>query len=129
MISPVYLLTPKGEIVIRSGPDPKRGGEIITDENGAIISEIANFARGDWNIGLMDFSPNGKLLLCSEYDQEEHFVTRDDLYIYSLDGKKKKRITNTETVPESDAKWSPNGDKIFFTDWDENIFLITILKK
>ena len=129
VIAPVYLLTPKGEIVIRSGPDPRSGDAIITDENGETISDMANFARGDWNIGFMDFSPNGKLLLFSEYVSDGHAVSRDDLYIYSLDGKKKKRITNTETVIESDVKWSPNGDKIFFTDDDENIYLITISKK
>ena len=49
--------------------------------------------------------------------------------MHSLDGKKKKGITNTETVIEWEPKWSPNGDKIFFTDHDENIYLITISKK
>jgi Tol biopolymer transport system component len=129
VIAPVYLLTPKGEIVIRNGPDPKSGYSIITDENGEIISDAANFARGDWNMALIDFSPNGKLLLFIEYDQDEHIVTRHDLYIYSLDGMKKKGITNTKTVIEWEPKWSPNGDKIFYQDQNENIFIMTISKK
>lgn len=135
VIAPVYLLTLKGEIVIRSGHDPKSGDTIITDQDGKIISKIKSFLGGDWRArwvaDFIDFSPNGKLLLYieDEFNREEAPV-KGDLYIYSIDGKKKKKITNTEDEVESEAKWSPNGDKIIFSDYyTHNIFLITISKK
>ena len=135
VIAPVYRLTPKGEIIIRSGPDPKSGDAIITDHDGKIISKIPSYLEGDWRARwvafFIDFSPNGKLLLYIEDEvNREEAPVKGDLYIYSIDGKKKKKITNTEDEVESEAKWSPNGNKIIFSDYyTHNIYLMTILKK
>jgi Tol biopolymer transport system component len=135
VIAPVYRLTPKGEIKIRSGPDPKSGDAIITDQDGKIISKIKSFLGGDWQAswaaGFKDFSPNGKLLLYTEHEvSKEEAPVKGDLYIYSIDGRKKMRITHTEDEVESEAKWSPNGDKIIFADYyTHNIYLIKISKK
>jgi len=134
VIAPIYRLTPSGEIIIRSGPDPKSGDKIITDQDGRIISRIKSFIRGDWRArwatSFIDFSPNGRLLLCKEQEIIKGAPVKGDLYIYSIDGKKKKRITNTEGEVEAKAKWSPNGDKIIFTGYyDFNVYLITISKK
>ena len=133
--APKYLLTPKGEIKIRAGSDPKSGDAIITDQDGKIISEIKTFLGGDWQsrwgASFKDFSPNGKLLLFLESEVvRDEVTTKGDLYIYSLDGRRKKKITSTEDLVEYLAKWSPNGDKIiFWTKTHHNLHLITITKK
>jgi len=132
--APKYLLTPKGEIKIRAGSDPKSGDSIIIDKDGKIISEIKTFLGGDWRArwvaGFRDFSPNGKLLLYTEHEVTKEAPVKGDLYIYSIDGKKKRRITHTEDEVESEAKWSPNGNKIIFSDYyTDNIYLLKISKK
>jgi|GEM_PF-2338207 len=135
VIAPVYLLTPKGEIVIRSGSDPKSGDAIITDKNGKIISKIKSYLRGDWQArwgaSFRDFSPNGKLLLFLEREViRDEVITKGDLYVYSSDGRRKKKITFTEDLVEYIAKWSPNGNKIIFSDYyTHNIYLMKISKK
>jgi Tol biopolymer transport system component len=135
VIAPVYRLTPTGEIIIRSGPDPKSGNAIITDQDGKIISKIESYLGGDWQArwetSFIDFSPNGKLLLCLESEViKDEVTTKGDLYVYSLDGRRKKKITFTQDLVEYIAKWSPMGDKIvFWTKTYHNLHLITITKK
>jgi len=133
--APKYLLTPKGEIRMRAGYDPKSGDAIITDQDGKIVSKIKSLLGGDWRArwvaGFRDFSPNGKLLLFTEHEvNKDEAPVKGDLYFYSIDGRKKMRITHTEDEVESEAKWSPNGDKIIFADYyTHNIYLMKILKK
>jgi Tol biopolymer transport system component len=126
-----YLLTPNRDIRIYAGNDPKGGDRIIIDQEGKVLTKIIYDIGGDWEAHFRDFSPNGRLILCLEDEMgDQEWPIKGDLYIYSFDGMKKKKITSTENIIEEQAKWSPKGNKIIFSDYDNGyVFLITITIK
>jgi len=129
---PQYLLTKTGKVLIGNSFSEYKW---VFNENGEVKSKIEVSLEKElgegWLVLDFDISPNGRLLLCNIVKLiGEGKPVKGDLYIYSLNGKKKKKITDTENEIESRAKWSPRGDKIIFENYyTDNIYLMTITKK
>jgi len=98
------------------------------DRYGWIIDEDGgNKMKEDSDVDVEDFSPDGTKFVGSIGESDGHAAISNELYIINIDGTGKNQLTNTPDLVEGITFWSPIGDKIAYTDENnENIYVMTL---
>lgn len=89
---------------------PAKDGEIRNISNTAAAREIA-----------VNWSPNGRYVAYLSDKSGEY-----DVYIYDIKSKQHKRITDDGHIWRFDLKWSPDSEKIAFSDKDHILWSVAI---
>ena len=100
------VLSPDNSKVLIHG----NGMEIYYTDGSGLYASLGRGLCKSW-------SPNGKYILyfISE-DFGNDYIVESDLYISTIKGDKKWKLTDTKDKIEKWPNWSPNGDKITYYD-------------
>jgi Tol biopolymer transport system component len=91
-----------------------------TDGSG-LIRSLGEGIANSW-------SPDGKYILFFKTEDDGHQTLGSDLYITKSDGSKEWQITNTKECFEFWPDWSPNDNRITFSDLKTGTIYIAELK-
>lgn len=75
-----------------------------------------------------DWSPDGKYFLYYIEVDDGHTYLESDLYVCSIDGKNKWKLTTTNDIMEARPSWSVTGEKLTFFDYSSGKIFIADLK-
>ena len=74
------------------------------------------------------WSPDNKYVVFEVSSDDGHIVLESDLYIASVDGKIREKITSTDNQLETTAVWFPNGNRIAYQCSKTGLIYILTLK-
>lgn len=121
---------PGNYIWISQSPDGTRilftvsgKGTYICDLEGKILVEFGE------NVHAPKWSSNGEWIVYMDDKDDGVQYTSSEIWVVSIDGKKKVQLTDTKNVIEMYPVWSPMGDKIAFHSNDGKIHVMHLNSK
>lgn len=105
-------LSPKGDKLLFTFASK---GTFISDLDGNIITELGYANAPVW-------SADGQWIAYMVDRDDGHVVIDSDIWITSLDGKERIKITNTPFIHEMYPIWGVSNKQLFFTSNDGRIF-------
>ena len=102
--------SPDGSKIIYSAINSKNEPDLyMINSDGTNQTQITDTPYREW---YPSFSPNGQYIVYAS--QEESTLDTCDLWLISLEGNYKVRLTNNIGIHDANPHWSPDGTKILF---------------